>query len=128
MSYAGGRRQTYSPMWHITWVFFDLDRDGVFFDDQRGLSRGATPTPGSGVPSFDPVDPLRFIPFGVDDCYEDAELTGGEVRSFDYKDAENFVEDGIAIETEDPPGLELNSSMQPPLIVNCPAPVTVSSD
>jgi hypothetical protein len=57
-----------------------------------------------------------------------AELTGGDVRTFDYKDVEDFVEDGIAIETEGPPGLELNSPMQPPLIVNCPAPLTVSSD
>jgi hypothetical protein len=133
MSYAGGQRQTYSPMWHITWLFFDLDGDGIFFDDERNVSRGAIPVPGSGIPSFDPADPFRFNPFGMDDCCDDAnrpdlvaELTGGEIRIFDYKDVEDFVEDGIAIETEGPPGLELNSPMQPPLIVNCPAPLTVS--
>ena len=45
MSYAGGQRQTYSPMWHITWLFFDLDGDGMinaldYDSDNDDLSDG----------------------------------------------------------------------------------------
>ena len=61
-SYRGGQSKTYSPMWHITWIFFDCDGDGVFFDADRNVGEGATPTPGSGD-RFDPTLPGDLRPF-----------------------------------------------------------------
>lgn len=126
-SYPGGQKKTYTPAWHITWLFYDLDGDGIFFNDSQNISRGAQPVPGSGIPGFDPSDRRNFNPFGMDDVGVSdpdtvRQLTGGGVVT--YRDVEDLVEDGVAIETEGPPGLELNSPLQAPLIVNCPAPVT----
>lgn len=126
-SYAGGKKQTYSPIWHITWLFYDLDGDGIFFDDAQNISRGAMPVAGSGIQGFDPSDQLTFNPFGMDDAGVSdpdtvRELTGGGIVR--YSDVEKLVDSGVAIETEGPPGLELNSTLQPPLVVNCPAPLT----
>ena len=128
MSYGAGQSQKYSPMWHIHWLFYDMDGDGVFFDDERNVSRGAMPTPNSGVPRFDPANQATFNPFGMDDGGVSNparvdELTRG--RFVGYNDIRGLVKEGVAILTEGPPGLELDHPMQPPLIVNCPAPLTV---
>lgn len=130
-NYDGGQAQKYSPMWHITWVFFDCDQDGVFFIDDRNVSRGGVPVPGSGVPGFDPLDQASFDPFQMDDkaveCFDFAQQNTNTNVGFIQRldDIAVLVEDGLAIETEGPPGLELDSPLQPPLIVNCPAPVTI---
>jgi len=128
MSYGGGQNKKYSPMWHVTWLFYDMDGDGVFFNDAKNVSRGAKPSPGSGISGFDPKNQRTFNPFtmddgGVSDPGRVDQLTDGEFIG--WKDAEDLVDDGVAIITEGPPGLELNHPMQPPLLVNCPAPLTV---
>ena len=130
-SYRGGQQGTYSLMWHITWIFFDCDDDGVFFDPAHNVGEGATPMAGSGIPRFDPADPATFDPFGMDDkavdCAEFArQVTGnsdGFIESLGHLD--DLIADGHAIQTEGPPGLRLDSTLQPPLMVNCPVPLTV---
>ncbi len=130
-SYAGGQSQTYSPMWHITWIFFDCDGDGVFFRPDRNVGEGATPVAGSGIPGFDPDDPATFDPFQMDDkgvtCPGFAASVTGNDDGFIEKlgHLDDLIEDGFAIQTEGPAGLRLDSPLQPPLIVNCPVPVTV---
>jgi len=130
-SYPGGQSKTYSPMWHITWIFFDCDGDGVFFNAERNVGEGAVPVSGSGIPGFDPADPATFDPFQMDD--KGVDCTGFAVQVTGNADA--FIEDlghldaliaaGVAIQTEGPAGLRLDSPLQPPLIVNCPVPLTV---
>ena len=130
-SYPGGQSKAYSPMWHITWIFFDCDGDGVFFAPERNIALGATPHEGSGIPGFDPADPATFDPFGMDNkgvsCPDfAAQVTrdpAGFIRNLGQLD--QLIQDGSAIQTEAPAGLPLNSSLQPPLIVNCPVPLTV---
>ncbi|MBX2802152.1 MAG: hypothetical protein KTR31_31010 [Myxococcales bacterium] len=130
VSYRGGSQGKYSPLWHITWVFFDCDEDGEFFDTDRNVGEGAVPTPGSGD-RFDPTLPQTFDPFGMDDkgvsCPEvAAAVTGhsdGLVR--DLNELTDLTEDGWVVQTEGPAGLRLNSPLQDPLIVNCPVPVTI---
>ena len=131
-NYTGGQSQKYSPMWHITWVFFDCDGDGQFFRPEKNVGEGATPKAGSGIPGFDPADPATFDPFQMDDkgveCFDFAKQVTGSDFGFvedGLGQLEDLIEDGHAIETEGPPGLRLDSTLQPPLIVNCPAPVTV---
>ena len=130
-TYPGGQKQTYSPMWHITWIFFDCDGDGDFFTPDRNVGEGAIPESGSGIPGFDPAVPATFDPFQMDDKGVDCEATAIEVTG----NADGFIEtlghlddliaDGLAIQTEGPAGLRLDSPLQPPLIVNCPVPLTV---
>lgn len=130
-SYPGGQSKTYSPMWHITWIFFDCDSDGEFFTTDRNVGEGAVPVSGSGIPGFDPVEPASFDPFQMDDKGEDcadfaAQVTGnadGFIEDLNHLD--DLIEDGVAIQTEGPAGLRLDSPLQPPLIVNCPVPLTV---
>ena len=130
-SYPGGQSQTYSPMWHITWIFFDCDGDGVFFDADHNVGEGAVPVAGSGIPGFDPADPATFDPFQMDDkgvdCLASAiSATGnadGFIESLGHLDS--LIAAGLALQTEGPAGLRLDSPLQPPLIVNCPVPVTV---
>ncbi|MEH6532321.1 MAG: hypothetical protein V7735_13415 [Photobacterium frigidiphilum] len=130
-SYRGGQPQTYSPMWHITWVFFDCDEDGMFFQADRNIGEGATPVRGSGIPGFDPADPITFDPFQMDDKDVDcpdvaAQVTGntdGIIESLGHLKALEGA--GSVIQTEGPAGLRLDSPLQPPLIVNCPVPLTV---
>ena len=130
-SYRGGQQGTYSPMWHITWIFFDCDDDDVFFDPAHNVGEGATPMSGSGIAGFDPADPAAFDPFGMDDkavdCAEFArqvtENSDGFIEDLGHLD--DLIDDGHAIQTEGPPGLRLNSTLQPPLMVNCPVPLTV---
>ncbi len=130
-SYRGGQQGTYSPMWHISWIFFDCNDDGVFFDADHNVGEGAVPVPGSGIPGFDPADPATFDPFQMDDkgvnCPEFAvEVTGNEDGFIeDLGQLADLIEAGVAIETEGPGGLRLDSPLQPPLIVNCPVPLTV---
>ena len=131
VSYTGGQAQIYSPMWHITWVIFDCDGDGEFFSSDRNVGEGAIPVPGSGISKFDPSDPVTFDPFGMDDkgvsCLEFAIMASGNNEGIleSIGAIRNLVEDGLAVETEGPAGLRLNSPLQPPLIVNCPVPLTV---
>ena len=130
-SYRGGQSQTYSPMWHITWIFFDCDADGEFFIPDRNVGEGAVPVAGSGIPGFDPADPETFDPFGMDDkgvsCATFAANVTGNSDGFidDLNHLDDLIEDGSALQTEGPPGLRLDSPLQPPLIVNCPVPLTV---
>jgi hypothetical protein len=129
--YAGGQSVTYSPMWGITWVFFDTNENGVFYRDDRNVSRGATPVPGSGIPGFDPASPATFDPFQMDDkgvhnpSYVASVNPNGTDRIEDYDDVEDLEDSGALITTEGPPGLERNSSMQPHLLVSCPVPMTI---
>lgn len=130
-SYRGGQQKTYSPMWHITFIFFDCDDDGVFFRPSRNVGEGAVPSPGSGIPGFDPASPATFDPFQMDDkgatCSNFAtEVTGngdGFIEDLDHLD--DLIDEGVVIQTEAPAGLRLDSPLQPPLIVNCPVPLTV---
>lgn len=130
-SYPGGQSKTYTPMWHITWIFFDCDEDGIFFLPDRNVGEGAAPARGSGIPGFDPADPATFDPFGMDDkgvpCVDFAAKVTGNRDGFiaDLNHLEKLVNAGFVVETEGPAGLRLNSTLQPPLIVNCPVPVTV---
>ncbi len=130
-SYRGGQQGTYSPMWHISWIFFDCDGDGVFFRADRNLGEGATPVPGSGISGFDPADPATFDPFQMDDkgvnCEDFAAQVTGNSDGFieDLNHLDFLIANGDAIQTEGPAGLRLDSALQPPLIVNCPVPVTV---
>ncbi len=129
-SYTGGSSQ-YTPMWHISWIFFDCDGDGVFFIPDRNVGEGAVPVAGSGIPGFDPADPATFDPFQMDDkgvdCLQFAiDATGNEDGFIErLSHLADLIDDGLAIETEGPAGLRLDSPLQPPLIVNCPVPVTV---
>jgi len=133
-SYRGGQQGTYSPMWHISWVMFDCDRDGVFFDAEHNVGEGAVPVPGVGAEfRFDPLDQANFDPFGMDpgdkgvECADVArDITGnsdGFIENLGH--LEELVEAGLVIETEGPLGLRLDSPLQPPLVVNCPVPLTV---
>ncbi len=129
-SYTGGQSGKYSPMWDIGFVFFDCDGDGRFFRPGRNVGEGGKPVPGSGVPGFDPQSPAKFDPFQMDD--KGAHCPSVVRRVLDknpyvdsVKAVEKLVKRGIVVETEAPPGLRDDSPMQPPLIVNCPAPVTV---
>ena len=130
-SYPGGQSKTYSPMWHITWVFFDCDEDGVFFTPERNVGEGARPTKGSKAPGFDPAQPADFDPFQMDDkgvnCPSLASEVTGNWDGFieDFGHLEDLEEEGLIVQTEAPGGLRLHSPLQPPLIVNCPTPVTV---
>ena len=130
-SYPGGQSGTYSPIWHITWIFFDCDGDGVFFVPDRNVGEGAVPVAGSGIPGFDPADPATFDPFQMDDkgvdCLAFAIFATGNADGFieDLNHLDDLIEDGLVIQTEGPAGLRLDSPLQPPLIVNCPVPVTV---
>ncbi len=118
-------------MWHITWIFFDCDADGVFFDAVHNVGEGAVAVSGSGIPGFDPADPATFDPFQMDDkgvdCLEFAASVTGNADGFmeDLGHLDALIDGGFAIQTEGPAGLRLDSPLQPPLIVNCPVPVTV---
>ena len=129
-SYTGGQSGTYSPMWDIGFVFFDCDGDGRFFESDRNVGEGAKPVPGSGIQGFDPKDPASFDPFQMDD--KGAHCPSVVRRLVDknpyldsVKAVEKLAKKGIIVETMAPPGLSKDSALQPPLIVNCPAPVTV---
>ncbi len=55
-----------------------------------------------------------------------AAVTGnadGFIRDLGHLDS--LIAGGFAIQTEGPAGLRLDSPLQPPLVVNCPVPVTV---
>jgi len=129
-SYTGGGSK-YTPMWHISWIFFDCNDNGIFFNTDTNVGEGATPMAGSGIDGFDPADPATFDPFQMDDKGVDcpvyaAEVTGnagGFIESLSH--LQDLIEDGFAIETEGPAGLRIDSPLQPPLIVNCPVPLTV---
>ena len=120
-SYRGGDSD-YTPMWHISWIFFDCNDNGIFFDTERNVGEGGTP---------DPAPPETFDPFAMDDKGVDCpvfatEATGntdGFIERLSH--LEDLIEDGFAIETEGPAGLRLDSPLQPPLIVNCPVPLTL---
>ncbi len=43
----------------------------------------------------------------------------------DLQHLDDLIEAGLAIQTEGPAGLRIDSPLQPPLIVNCPVPLTV---
>ena len=130
-SYPGGQTQTYSPMWHISWIFFDCDGDGVFFRADANVGEGAIPAVGTAIPGFDPADQASFDPFQMDDkgvsCQDfAAQVTGnsdGFIESLGH--LEDLEDEGFVLQTEGPAGLRLGSLLQPPLIVNCPVPLTV---
>ncbi len=130
VDYPNGSGRQYTPMWHIIWLFYDCDGDGIFFAEDRNIAFGAVPVEGSGIPGFDPADPATFDPFGMDDkgvdCPAFAIAVTGDPDGFAYyKDETALIRDGVMIGTEGPGGLPLNSPLQPPLIVNCPVPLQV---
>ena len=103
----------------------------MFFQADRNIGEGATPVRGSGIPGFDPADPITFDPFQMDDKDVDcpdvaAQVTGntdGIIESLGHLKALEGA--GSVIQTEGPAGLRLDSPLQLPLIVNCPVPLTV---
>lgn len=121
VSYPGGQ-PGYTPMWHVTWIFFDCDGDGVFFDAEHNRGEG-------GVP--EPAPPETFDPFAMDDkgvsCPGFAAQITGNADGFveTLSQLAELEQAGSVIQTEGPPGLRLNSSLQLPLVVNCPVPLTV---
>ena len=128
--YAAGQGSDYTPMWHIVWLFFDCNQNGIFFAEDRNIAFGAVPVEGSGIPGFDPADPATFDPFGMDDqgveCLSVAQAISGEPDGFVlYGDEDRLIRRGDIVATEGPPGLPLNSDLQPPLVVNCPVPIMV---
>ena len=112
-------------------VTADCDGDGEFFTSDRNVGEGATPVPGSGILGFDPTDPATFDPFQMDDkgvsCSEFAAQVTGNSDGFieDLGHLESLEARGFVVQTEGPAGLRLDSPLQPPLIVNCPVPLTV---
>lgn len=136
VSYTGGMSQTYTPMWHIGWVFYDCDQDGVFFTTDRNVGEGAVPVPGSGIPGFDPLIPEEFDPFQMDDkgaaclnvvnsVIKNGGAGAGVMESI--HEVEDLDAAGLIVFTEGPAGLRQDSPLQPQLEVNCPAPVTVKN-
>ena len=109
----------------------------MFFDAAHNGGEGAVPAdhPDDGH-GFFPGDPATFDPFqmfdkGVD-CKDRAIEVTGNADGFieDLGHLDELIEDGFAIQTEGPAGLRLDSPSnvgvrQPPLIVNCPVPLTV---
>ena len=118
-------------MWQISWVLFDCDGDGVVFNADRNIGEVAMPVAGSGIRGFDPAEQAALNPFGMDDtsvvCEEFATDATGNADGFieDLGHLADQVEAGLVVETEGPAGLRLDSPLQPPLIVNCPVPLTV---
>ena len=124
----------YSPMWHITWLFWDCDGDGVFYTEDKNISFGAAPAGGSGIAGFDPADPINFSPFGMDDrgseCADFAILGTGRDDGFIFIDKlQHLKEHGFVEETQAPDGwtgfIGGTPPLQAPLIVNCPTHISV---
>jgi hypothetical protein len=138
-SYASPEVNDYSPMWHITWLFWDSDGDGLFYNEDVNRSFGAAPSPGSGIPNFDPASPLSFDPFGMDDkgvdCTQFAiEQTGNSDGRIYLGELAELLEKGVLVETQAPAGwtgIKLGPAgnqthpLNHPLIVNCPTHVVV---
>jgi hypothetical protein len=133
-SYSSPAANDYSPMWHITQLFFDCNRNGTFFLEDRNVSFGAAPSAGSGIAGFDPADPATFSPFGMDDggvdCTEFAIEATGNPDGFIYVDElEHLKQHGYVTETQAPGGwtgvIKPPLDLQRPLIVNCPTHVSV---
>ena len=133
-SYAGPMVNDYSPMWHITWLFWDCDGDGVFYSEDKNISFGAAPAPGSGIAGFDPADPISFSPFGMDDrgaeCADFAILGTGREDGFVFIDKlQHLKEHGFVEETQAPDGwtgfIGGTAPLQAPLVVNCPTHISV---
>lgn len=138
-SYAAPDINDYSPMWHITWLFWDCDQDGVFYDETRNVSFGAMASAGSGISMFDPADPVSFNPFGMDDrgvdCAEFAIASTGNPDGRIYLgELALLKERGLVTETQAPAGWtgtllgnpdNPTDPLRRPLIVNCPTHVVV---
>ena len=138
-SYASPEVNDYSPMWHITWLFWDSDGDGIFYNEDVNRSFGAAPAPGSGIPKFDPASPLTFDPFGMDDKGMDStqfaiEQTGNPDGRIYLGELAAHLASGAVVETQAPAGwtgIKLGPEDAPthplnhPLIVNCPTHVVV---
>ncbi|MFP6858270.1 MAG: multicopper oxidase domain-containing protein [Roseibacillus sp.] len=138
-SYASPEVNDYSPMWHITWLFWDSDGDGIFYNEDVNRSFGAAPMPGSGIPNFDPASPLSFDPFGMDDkgidCTQFAiEQTGNSDGRIYLGELAALLASGVLVETQAPAGWDgtklgpegnQTHPLNHPLIVNCPTHVVV---
>jgi hypothetical protein len=114
-------------MWHITWIFFDCPPDGMFFDAAHNVGEGGTPV--AAPPAT--FDPFQMFDKGVS-CPEFAASVTGNPDGFieDLGHLDDLIDDGDVLQTEAPAGLRLDSPSnvgvrQPPLIVNCPVPLTV---
>lgn len=135
--YPAGKGGQYTPMWHIIWLFYDCNGNGVFFNTSTNIAFGATPVAGSGIPGFDPSDPATFDPFGMDDkgvaCQNVAINDTGNPDGFTYYgEEEQLLKKGLILWTDGPAGAPLSGTpgtvpgfSVPPLIVNCPVPVQV---
>ncbi len=138
-SYASPEVNDYSSMWHITWLFWDADGDGVFYSEDVNRSFGAAPVAGSGIPGFDPAVPVSFDPFGMDDKSKDCTLyaieqTGNPDGRIYLGELAELLARGVVVETQAPAGwngIKLGPPDNPtnplnhPLIVNCPTHVVV---
>lgn len=148
-SYPGGQSKTYSPMWHITWLFWDCDGDTVFFipdenasvDSALNAVTALTPPPPMipgcqeiGVTTTDMVpfcDPFQMDDKGAftsaldDNCPVAAEASGNPDGFIFFGEVDGMINAGVLVRTEGPAGMIFNSPLQPPLIVNCPVPLTV---
>jgi hypothetical protein len=135
-AYGSAQWNNYTPMWHITFAFYDCDDDGVFFTEDKNVSApyGAVPMAGSGIERFDPAVRDTFDPFNMDDkgatCIEYARKatdhpTGRIFAGF----KQDMIDRLHIVETEAPPGWTGEGG--PPIldlerhqIVNCPTPVS----
>lgn len=92
-------------------------------NSQKSLLHSKVGTPAVPTATF---DPFQMDDKGVD-CEEAAISITGNADGFieDLGHLKSLVQDGLVIETEGPAGLRLDSTLQPPLIVNCPVPLTV---
>ena len=130
----------YTPMWHITWLFFNCDEvippgESPLLESEN-ISTGGQPSPGSGIPGFDPAKPEEFDPFhmkaGIKGkaCPAYARRVTNNVLGLDPREGivyletfQRMLDSNILFETEAPPGRKLGTGT--PLVVNCPLPITV---
>jgi hypothetical protein len=149
--YPGGTEgQAYTPMWHITWLFWNCGGDG--FEAPSGgqpidTSDGG---PQGGAPAF-----MRYT-FMVNqltrNCEEDAKRISAEradnnLGILQYGDVDRLVDEGHVLRTNAPPGNfastlgvspDPNNPVNTPLpvvpignpgsVTNCPVPVTIALD
>jgi hypothetical protein len=137
--YSSPTDNQYSPLWQITWLFYDCNQDGVFFTPDGNRSLG--PTPGStDNDDFDPMAGMnpRFNPFQMDDDLEVCEdyvigVTGNADARIYIEELQLLKNQGVVFETQAPGGWDGNlmlvggngTDITAPLVVNCPTPVSV---
>ena len=149
--YPGGPEgQVYTPMWHITWLFWNCGGDGF-----EAPSGGQPIDTSDGGPQGEAPAFMRYT-FMVNqltrNCEEDAKQIAGEVVGnnqgiVQYGDVDLLVDEGHVLRTNAPPGNfpstlgvtpDPNNPVNTPLpvvpignpgsVTNCPVPVTIELD